>query len=445
MTTEAVPPRTPTAAPLAAAAADALPARTEPPTRTPPVLQAGQVRPGRRPRLWQIAALALALGGGAYAAWGWLAGPKLATVAVAQGALVQSIVASGRVESPHRVNIGSQITGTVLEVPVAEGQDVAAGQILVVLADAELAAGLAQAEAAVAQAEARLRQIAQVGFPVASETRLQAEANLLNAERAFTRSAELRASGAETQARLDETRRALDVATALARSARVQEAGLAQGGIERVLAETALRQAEASRAVARSRLDYTQIRAPLAGSLIARTVEPGWVVQANQVLMVLSPHGALQLVVQIDERNLGRLALGQAAIASADAYPAQRFEARVAYINPAVDAQRAAVEVKLSVPDPPAYLRQDMTVSVDVAVAAKDRALVLPIAAIHEPRGAAPFVLRVEAGRAVRVPVRLGLVGGSLAEIADGLKEGDAVLPASAPVAAGARVRVATP
>jgi HlyD family secretion protein len=225
----------------------------------------------------------------------------------------------------------------------------------------------------------------------------------------------------------------------------VQEAGLAQGGIERVLAETALRQAEASRAVARSRLDYTQIRAPVAGTLIARTVEPGWVVQANQVLMLLSPHGALQLVVQIDERNLGRLALGQAAIASADAYPALRFEARVAYINPAVDAQRAAVEVKLSVPDPPAYLRQDMTVSVDVAVAAKDRALVLPLSAIHEPRGEAPFVLRVEAGRAVRVPVRLGLVGGTLAEITDGLAEGDAVLPATAPVAAGARVRPATP
>jgi HlyD family secretion protein len=409
------------------------------------VLQAGPAATARRGRTLPLLLLALALGGAGYFGWNWLAGPTVATVAVARGALVQSIVASGRVESPHRVNVGSQITGTVLDVPVQEGQDVEAGQVLVSLADAELTAGLAQAEAAVEQAQARLRQIETVGFPVASEALSQAEANLLNATRAFARSTELRGAGAETQARLDEARRAMDVASALVRSARVQAAGLAPGGIERVLAETTLRQAEASRAVARSRLDYTQIRAPVAGSLIARTVEPGWVVQANQVLMVLSPHGALQLVVQIDERNLGRLAVGQSALASADAYPADRFAAVVAYINPAVDAQRAAVEVKLDVPDPPAYLRQDMTVSVDIAVAAKDNALVLPLAAIHEPRGAAPWVLRAEDGRAVRVPVRLGLVGTGLAEIEAGLAEGDAVLQGNAAVAEGTRVRPAAP
>ena len=78
-------------------------------------------------------------------------------------------------------------------------------------------------------------------------------------------------------------------------------------------------------------------------------------------------------MLQIDERNLGKLALGQKALASADAYPDQRFAAVVSYINPGVDITRASVEVKLTVADPPDYLRQDMTVSVDIEVAREGR------------------------------------------------------------------------
>jgi HlyD family secretion protein len=156
--------------------------------------------------------------------------------------------------------------------------------------------------------------------------------------------------------------------------------------------------------------------------------------------MMLSPAAAPQLVVQIDERNLGLIALGQAALASADAYPQARFAARIAYINPAVDPQRAAVEVKLDVPDPPPTLREDMTVSVDITVAERQGVLILPLAAIHDPAGDA-WVLRVERGQARRVPVRLGLRGARAAEIQDGLAEGDLVLPATAAIAAGAKVR----
>ena len=69
-------------------------------------------------------------------------------------------------------------------------------------------------------------------------------------------------------------------------------------------------------------------------------------VQPGKVLMVLSPAGETQLVLQIDERNLGRLKLGQRALASADAYPQERFAAELVYINPGVDAQRGTVEVQ---------------------------------------------------------------------------------------------------
>ena len=168
----------------------------------------------------------------------------------------------------------------------------------------------------------------------------------------------------------------------------------------------------------------------------------GDVVQPGKLLMTLSPAGLTQLVVQIDEKNLRLLALGQQALASADAYPQQRFAAELAYINPGVNAQTGAVEVKLDVASPPPILRQDMTVSVDIEVARRAVALVVPVAAMHDAEGAAPWVLRVESGRALRRPVRLGLRGGGVCEVLDGVRAGDLLLPLATALADGDHVRV---
>ncbi|HWT10921.1 MAG TPA: efflux RND transporter periplasmic adaptor subunit [Roseomonas sp.] len=386
--------------------------------------------------------LALLAVGGGYGAVPAILGPVIVPIPVTRGELVQSVVANGRVETPHRVNIGSQVTGTVAEVPVEQGQTVAAQQMLVVLDDRESQASVEQSQGAVAQAEARLRQMTEVTLPLAREALQAAEANLVNARQQHERAEQLRSGGFETQAQLQNLFRALLVAQAAQRQARVQVANSSPGGTEYVVAETALRQARASLLVALSRQEYTRIRAPVAGTLIARNVERGWVVQPSQVLMVLSPAGETQIVVQIDERNLGRMAIGQRALASADAYPDRRFEAVVSYINPSVDPQRAAVEVKLAVPRPPDYLRQDMTVSVDVAVAQRADALVLPATAVRNAAGANPWVLRIEQGRARRRAVRIGLRGVHQVEILDGIAQGDLVVPATAAVADGGRLRI---
>jgi HlyD family secretion protein len=161
--------------------------------------------------------------------------------------------------------------------------------------------------------------------------------------------------------------------------------------------------------------------------------------------LVLAPSGEVQLVLQIDERNLGKLSLGQKALASADAYPDQRFAAVVSYINPGVDITRASVEVKLTVADPPDYLRQDMTVSVDIAVAAKDHALVLPIRSVHDVLSGQPWVLGIKDGRAVKRPVRLGLRGNSHIEIVEGMTEGEVAIPLNSGVLTGQRVRALAP
>src|SRR5690606_33039739 len=97
-----------------------------------------------RRRLWTLLLVLLVGAAAAFALPRLLYGPLVPAVPVVQREFVQSVVASGRVQTPHRVEIGSQITGTVVRVPVAEGQDVRAGEVLVELDDTELRAAVEQ-------------------------------------------------------------------------------------------------------------------------------------------------------------------------------------------------------------------------------------------------------------------------------------------------------------
>jgi HlyD family secretion protein len=391
--------------------------------------------------LKKLAAGVVALGLVGTAAVLFLLGPKTEVLEALRREVVQSVVATGRIESPFRVDLGAQVVGTVTRVPVAQGESVAAGQTLIELDSAEAHALVRQAEAAVVQAEGRLRQLKELQLPVAAQSLRQAQANFANARSQFERNRKLFEAGFIGQSVLDDSQRNLEVAQTQVDTARKQVDTARPQGSDYALASAALEQAQAGLQAARARLAYTRVVAPVTGTLIARNVEHGDVVQPGKALMVLAPAGETQIVVQIDERNLGMVRLGQPALVSADAYPAQRFAAEVAYVNPGVDAQRGTVEVKLRVREPPDYLRQDMTVSVDIEVARSPGALALPAEAVHDATGAAPWVLRVEGGRAVRRTVELGLRGTGWVEIRSGLGPGDRVVPAAAPIAPGQRLQ----
>lgn len=375
----------------------------------------------------------------------WQLGSAVAVEPIVQRDFVQSVVATGRVETPHRVDVGAQITGTVVRIPVAEGQVVKRGDLLVELESEELRAAVRQAEVAVAQAIARVWQIEQVQAPVARQALRQTLASLDNARAQLRRNEDLFAKGFIGEALVEDSRKAVLLADAQAKSASKQFEAVLPDGSDSALAEAAVAQARASADVARARARYAVIRAVVDGTLLERNVEVGDVVQPGKVLMTLSPKGRIQLVVEIDEKHLRLLELGQKALASADAYAQQRFGAELVYINPGVNAQTGAVEVKLDVASPPPTLKQDMTVSVDIEVARRPQALLAPSSAVREAQSAAPWVLRVENGRAVRTAVRIGLNSGGFVEVLEGLRAGDLVIPAAAAVAEGARVRAAAP
>ena len=372
-----------------------------------------------------------------------LMGPLVAVDRVKRGDLIETVVATGNVETPYRAIVGSQMTGTVSEVRVEEGQRVTAGQILISLDARELIADVVAARGAVAQAEAHMAQIQDLSLPTARDALKQSQATLLNAQQNFGRAAFLIRKGDETRVVLDAAQKDLNVARSQVRMNELQVYNDSPGGSDYVAGVAQLNQARANRDTAVSRLGYASSAAPRAGVLIARSVERGTVVQPGTALMVLAPDGVMQLQLAIDERNLGKLALAQKAIASADAYPDQYFGAVVSYINPAVDIAKASVAVKLDVTDPPAYLRQDMTVSVDIEVARSANALILPGRSIHDALLPAPWAMVIRNGRAMKQRVRPGLQGATQTEILEGLAAGEAVISSASSVVAGDRVRAA--
>jgi HlyD family secretion protein len=394
---------------------------------------------------WFVFAVVLALGAGAWQGARLIWGPAVVVDQVRRGNLVETVVASGHVETPFRVEIGSQITGTVDDVLVREGERVSKGRPLISLEARELKAAVVQAQGAVAQSEARMRQLDELTLPSAREALTQAQANLLNAQQTFDRTSQLARDGYATREALDDSQKTLDVARTQVRTAEFQVYTASANGSDYVMAQTQLNQAHANLETAESRLGYATIAAPRDGVLITRNVERGAVVQPGKALLVLAPAGEVQLVLQIDERNLGKISLGQKVVASADAYPDQRFAAVISYINPGVDITRASVEVKLTVTDPPDYVRQDMTVSVDIEVAAKDGTLVAPTRSVHDVQSGQPWMLGIQDGRATRRPVRLGLRGNTQFEILEGMTEGEDAIPSNSGVFTGQRVRAILP
>jgi len=393
----------------------------------------------RKYRWWLLLSACALLIGGVWG-WRWWHGTAVVGEPILRRDFVQTVVASGRVENPHRINLGTQITSTVLRVPVQEGQTVRAGELLIQLSTAELQAAETQTEMALAQAQARMRQLQEVQAPLAEQALRQAEVTAEFTRATLRRSQDLFNQSFIGAAALDEARKAAELAQAQQRAAQQQLASTGPQGSDFAIAQTAVAQAQAGAAAARARSQYAQIRAPVDGVLISRNVEAGDVVQPGKLLMALSPLGRSQLVLAIDEKNLHLLALGQKALVSADAYPQTHFDATLVFMNPGVNPQTGAVEVKLDVAQPPAFLRQDMTVSVDIEVAQRKAALLVSAAVVHEPESAQPWALRLNGRRAVKAPLQLGLRSGGFYEVLGGVQEGELLLPVSAAITPGDRV-----
>lgn len=397
---------------------------------------------------WLSVAIALFLAAcvGFFALRPLLFGASVTPYVVTRGNIVQTIVASGRAETPSGVDVGSQIIGTVAKVLVDEGVRVKAGEPLVLLDDQQAKAVRDQAQATLDQAEIRRRQLAELTLPVAEQTMNQMRATLMNAKTQLERVERLATRSVATDATLEEARRAYEVAQSQVRSAELSVRSASPGGSDRLLVDAALAQATAALRIAEAQLRLTTVSSPIDGIVTKRDVEEGAVVQSGRALLHLAPDIPKQLVVQIDERNLSLVRLGQKALASADANPSVTFPAEIAFINSTIDADRGSVEIKLSMPQVPSFLKENMTVSIDIEVARREGGLLLPLEAIRNAASPNPTVLIALNGKAAERAVKLGARGSGKVEILDGVIEGDTVIPAALlAIKPGDRVRLQPP
>ena len=355
---------------------------------------------------------------------------RVATVELRTGRIVESLAISGRVAAPATVTFLASESTSIADAPVDEGAHVSSGQLLLHLDDAEALAVVAQAEAALAQARAGTREVQNVASKTAAADLNQARAQYEEARRIAEQDESLFARGLTTAAELDRSRTALTVARARRRSAQLAAAATSKNGSQWQAAVAAETFAEAGLVAAKRRAERLSVRAPAAGIVIERNVEVGDDVGQGTKLMTLVLDGVREVVLDADEKNLAKLAVGQPALVSAEAFPDQSFNATVRYIAPAVDAARGTIEVRLAILDPPDYLRTDMTVSVDIAVGWADAAATLPRSAVVDLGTPDPSVLVLKDGSIVRQTVSVGLRGEDRVQILGGLEVGQAVVDA---------------
>lgn len=360
-------------------------------------------------------------------AWRAWQGPLVPGYVLDYQPLQQRVVASGLVSSQSRIQIGSEIIATVSRRLVREGDVVRAGDLLIELHSDEQIARVREAEAA-------LRQLRELERPQAEAALREAQSQHAQARRERERRQALQARDLLPLEAFEQAQRAETAAREAERRAALQVAALAPGASQEQLLTERL-------ATARAALARTRLLAPVDGTVQSRHVEPGDLVQPGRLLLELTRADSREIRVALDEKHLAPLAIGQPAYVIADAYPQQALAARVSFIAPAIDSARGTVDVHLEVEQEAPFLRQGMTVSVDIRTARREQALVIPHDALYSRNGtqARARVLGRD-GRVEERHLRLGLEGSTLSEVLEGLEAGDQVLAGTAE--AGQRVRL---
>lgn len=271
---------------------------------------------------WLVATAALAAAGVVYTRGpAKVAGKGIVydTVAVSRGAIRKTVSTTGPVRALVTVSVGSQLSGQVAEVLVDFNSPVKHGDLLARIDDKTYAARVAQARADLAVAEAALAN------QNAALTKAEAVEKL--ATRSVERQQTLATKGFSAQSSLDTATRDRDVARADIIVARAQITS----------AKAQIDQRRAALSQAETDLERTEIRAPIDGTVISRTVDPGQTVAASlqspELFKIAQDLSRIRIEAQVNEADVGAVAEGNEATFTVDAYPDQQFQGRVSQVR----------------------------------------------------------------------------------------------------------------
>jgi HlyD family secretion protein len=334
--------------------------------------------------------------------------PAISVAEVSARVMTDRIIASGLIAAVEEVQVAPLIEGQPLdELRVDLGDMVTEGQVLAVLSKstlelqkAEAVASLAAARAGIAQGEAQL---------------VESEASEAEARRVAERTAKLREQGTAPQAQADTAN-----ANAISAAARVN---VARQGLESARAQLAL--AEARLENVELQLSRTEVKAPVAGEIVARNAKLGAIATgAGQPMFVIVRDAALELRADVAESDILRLKPGQPAHLRGVG-TGEPLVGTVRLVEPTIDTASRLGRVRIAV-DGTGALRVGMFVEAEITAAERE-GLAVPLSAIGTgPEGTT--VLRVADGLVEQVVVQTGIRDGGLVEILQGLSPGDLVV-----------------
>jgi multidrug efflux system membrane fusion protein len=314
--------------------------------------------------------------------------------------------ATGTVRARTSAVLSSQVMGYVREVRVSAGDHVREGQLLVVLDSRDLDAGYRQAEAA--RAEAR------DAVPEADNAVAGAKANLDLAKATYRRMKELFDKDSISNQEFDETTARLKVAQSS------YEMALAK----RTQLESRIAQASQALASAEVMRSYAQITAPFAGTVTAKSVDPGILATPGVPLLTIEHDGSYRLEASVEESKLPLIRIGQPVTVSLDAL-GRPVEGRVSEIVPAIDSASRSFTVKIDLPAV-AQLRSGLFGRARFALGTR-QVLAIPAAAVTE-RGQLSSVFVTDGSHARSRFVTLGQRSQDTVEILSGLNPGERVI-----------------
>ncbi len=354
---------------------------------------------------------------------------------VGQRDLVATVTASGNVRATRKVDISSDISAKVAELLVDEGEDVEEGQVLLRLDPTRYQAALNRSEANLSQVRAQVAQ---------------SEANLLRASRQAERMRSIWASDSLLVSRQEVENAETDL--------EIQESMLEASTF-------GVSQAQAAVEEARDQLSKTVIVAPMSGRVTRLNVEEGETVivgtmnNPGSLVLTVSDLSVMEVVLEVDETDVPEIALGDEATVELDAFPELEFPGLVTEIgNSAIrpPSQSAGsgqtptidFEVVVTLINPPAELRPDLSATAEVITDTRDNQLSIPIISLtlreeeEDGNGTSSsgngragdksdpiegvFVIRE--GRVTFTPVQIGIAGQEYFEVVSGVSLGDSIV-----------------
>ena len=340
-----------------------------------------------------VLAVAAVFGAMAWRSW---RGAEVPVVPVRTGRVVAAVYATGRVDTDQRATVRARLAGPLEAVLVGAGEPVRAGQV-------------------VARQDAVAARLA----------REQVERELDGARAAV---AEAEDTAARTRVLVDEGLAPEDSG--------VQARERASGLRAKVAAE------ERALALARERESWATLEAPLTGVVSSLSHRAGDALREGDDVLTVVDLSRAYLRVSVDERDVGRVAVGQEVRLVFDAYLGRTLEGRVWRLVPAVDWLTKSSDVLVSLPGDRPPMQLDLTATVNIVTGTVDGALVVPRDALDGSGGRRRLMV-VEGDRARWREVHVGACDETDCQVTAGVASGERVVaPLGEGLAEGARVRV---